>query len=198
MGADAYRLKRMTGASAALPVSSGAPSAGPASLHGHGNGDSQHQNEQHGDEQELEVAQDDERTDIEHGEPPDSPGTRVADDDDDDDVDDGATETAGEEERGRKGRGKGMRSKKGKGGYAGDVGDAEAGNADGAIASGVQVHPRGVGEGHRRMRNVNAQPYYAYAALANAHGEWFFSHLSPLISRFFRSFFVSFLFNFFD
>ena len=180
MGGDSYRLKRM----APAPLTAGAvPSvtgAGPSSDHGH-----QHDDQQ----QELDVAQDDERTDIEHGEPPDSPGTRVADDDDDDDVDgdDGASETAGEEERGRKGRGKGMggrsgKSGKGRGGYAGDVMDAEAGNADGAIASGVQVHPRGAGDGHRRMRNVNAQPYYAYAALANAHGEWFFLLLifSPL------------------
>ena len=64
------------------------------------------------------------------------------------------------------------KSGKGKGGYTGDVRGAEVGNADGAAAGGVQVHPRGVGEGwQRRMKNVNAQPYYTYAALANVHGE---------------------------
>lgn len=181
---DAYRLRRMTPALTSPAPAPSAPAIGggnqPHDGHqqgeGHPNDDEggYHHHHQHRESPQTDDDDAEDRTDLEHevGEPPDSPGTRVADEDEDED-EDGASETAGEEERGRR---KGARKGKGgKGrssvGYAGELGDVEAGRFAGeAVASGVQLHPRGAGEGQRRMRNVNAQPYYAYAALANAHG----------------------------
>ena len=89
MGGDAYLL----------PEEPGSISAG--SVHGHGHSDSQHQHQneqqQQSDEQELDFAQDDERTDIERCESPDPLGMRVADDNDDVDGDNGASATASKE-----------------------------------------------------------------------------------------------------
>lgn len=126
-----------------------------------------------------------------HGdEPPDSPNTKLGEEPDK--MDDDAATMASEKDRAMAAlrlesppAGKGRRVRAGKnrstdipmspGTYAGNAGSAEAGAVavdvlgyDGIVASGVQV--RGGDAGHRRTKNANAQPYYAYAALANAHG----------------------------
>ncbi|KAF9477892.1 hypothetical protein BDN70DRAFT_79849 [Pholiota conissans] len=92
----------------------------------------------------------------------------------DSDAPDGHVKKSGKRRK-RSGKHRSKSSTSTAGAYAGDAVAAEAGvdvaistlGYKGAISSGVQVHSRTHGE---RRRNPNAQPYYGYAALANANG----------------------------